>query len=585
MTASTSATDFRRWSLPRRFVTATAAVLAAVVWTHSLAGVLRRLGPEEASLAALPLTLAAALVALAGSPAWPRRGAALAGGAAGAAGYGLLAILVPGSWAAGLALVPVGAAVTAGGGWLGRRLPAGLDRVLHRHRGVALLWGLLALVAVVQMGRLATYMTDPASDWFLSTRHPFWARHECLPAYFQGAELALAGEEDLYDPAHYPGLNPDAAPTTALTGMSPEDPYQYPPQFLLLPRLAMLFSHHYPTLRLAWFGLQVSLFAAVAAWLALWVGGRPGRVALWLLPLALVAFPTLHNFQFGQFHLATVALAVAAFLCFEHGRRALGGGLMAAAVLAKMFPAVLLLPLLARRRFRELAWTAAFGLLFTALALAVLGPAPFTAFFQHHLPRLGNGTAFAFDEAWPELAELVIADNQGVFGLVVKLGALGLPGMDKGTAAWAGRLFTLALFALAFFSGRRLSSIPRQARAATWLGLLGLASLASPGAWGDYVPVTAVWLLTLLAAGLAESRRAALLQAPVWLFQATLLGTMPIGDRAPFEVMAPLSIAGSLTLLGLFLWTVLARPEALAVAAAGAAEGTPAPAHALARAA
>lgn len=555
-----------------RFVATTAAAFAAIVWTHALAGILRHLGPEDAPLAAPSLTLAAVLVALAGPWIWPRRSLLsdiLAGTVAGAAGAGVLQTLFPGSWAAALALVPVGAAVSLGGGWLSRRLPRELGHVVRRRPGVALLWALLAVVALVQMGRLATFMTDPSSDWFLTTRLPLWAKHECLPAYFHGAELTLRGE-DPYDPSHYPGLNREAKPVTEVAGMTPEDPYLYPPQFLLLPRLALTLTHDYPTLRLVWFGLQVSLFVGVAVWLALWLGGRAGRWALALLPAVLAAFPTLHNFQFGQFHLATVALAVAAFLCFESGRRAVGGALLATAVLAKMFPAVLLLPLLVRRRFRELAWTAGFGIAFTVVALAVLGPAPFVAFLGEHLPRLGNGAAFAFHEIWPEAATLLINDNQGPYGLVLKLGVLGVPGMDEVTAAGVGRVFSLAVLVLTFLWGRRRADAfespadtqDRLAKAVGWLGILGLASLASPGAWGDYVPVTAVWLLTFLAVPMVESRRLAWLLAPVWLFQATLLGTMPIGEWAPATAMAVLSAGGGLQLLGLFGWSVMGRPGA-----------------------
>jgi len=33
--------------------------------------------------------------------------------------------------------------------------------------------------------------------------------------------------------------------------MKVEDPYQYPPQFLLLPKLMLAMTHHYPTIRIA----------------------------------------------------------------------------------------------------------------------------------------------------------------------------------------------------------------------------------------------------------------------------------------------------------------------------------------------
>ena len=545
-------------TLPRRAVVAVVAVLAALVWSHALASVLRVWTPD-APLAAFPLTLAAVSVALVGSLVWPRRSAPLAAAVAGLVAAGILHVVAPGAGLAALSLVPVGAAATFLSAWIADRLPADFDRIAWTRRRTAALWLVLALVAVVQIGRLSTYMTDPEEGFFLTTTNPFWYGHACLPAYLQAAELGLNGVENLYDTAHYPALDPEAAPTTEIVGMHPEDPYVYPPQFLLLPAFALALTHNYAAIHLVWFALQLTLFLGIAAWLALWVGGRAGRVALWSLPVVVAAFPTLHALQFGQFHLAAVVLAVAGYLCFQTERRAAGGALLATAICAKIFPLVLVFPLLAQRRFREIGWTAAFGLGFTALTLGVFGWAPFEAFFTYHLPRLGSGAAFAFDEVWPEIADLVVADNQGIFGLVVKLGALGVAGMTKATAAWVSRLFTIAVLALGFFAGRRVLASDRLVQAAGWLGLLGLASLASPGAWGDYVPVTAVWLLSLVAFRAVESRRAAWLLGITALFQITLLGTMPFGDWAPPALMIPLSLVGLLLMLGLFGWAVLGR--------------------------
>jgi len=61
--------------------------------------------------------------------------------------------------------------------------------------------------------------------------------------------------------------------------------------------------------------------------LACWVGGRIGNVSLFLLPVLVLAFPTLYSLQFGQFHLATLVLSVAAMLLFERDRNVVGGSL------------------------------------------------------------------------------------------------------------------------------------------------------------------------------------------------------------------------------------------------------------------
>jgi len=557
------------WSLERRFVAAAASTAATVVWSHGLAALLRHLGPADAPLAAWALTFGAVAAALAGAAAWPSRLAPAASGIVAATGAGATALLQPGAGAAALALLAVAPLASWGGENLGHRLPDSIDGALRRRRWAAPLWATVALVAVAQVGHLATWMTDPgATRFLLATDNPFWAGHECLPAYLYGDELAARGEPNLYDGAHYPGLNPEANPSTQMAGMHPEDPYQYPPQFLLLPRLARTLTHDYGTVRVVWFALQATLLAGVFSWLALWTGGRAGRLAAWLLPLVLSAFPTLYALQYGQFHVTAVALSIAALLAFEGRRRALGGALLAVAVSAKLFPALLLLPLVVRRRWRELGWTAAFGALFALLGLAVLGPVPYAAFFESHLPHLADGSAFAFDVAWPELRELVIADNQGFPGLLTKLDELGVPGLEGDVRRVATLLYLAAIAAAALLFGRREAELPRPARAAGWLALVGLGSLASSGAWGDYVPLTAVWLLALLAARLREGARFAVLLVACWILQYTLLGTTPIGSWAPMAILIPLSTVASLSLFVLFGWAAAGRSKPATVPAA-----------------
>lgn len=547
------------WTASRRFVAGTAAALATIVWTHGLAALLRPLGPEDAPLAAVHLTVAAFLAAALGTARLPRRDAESLACGLGLAGAAVIELLASGAGSTALALAPAAAAAVSGARWLGRRLPAAPGR----HRVAAVVWALVAVVAVVQVGRLAVAVTDTSKPLYLTTDHPFWFGHECIGAYLYGAEMSARGEPDLYDPKHYPGLNREAEPQSRLEGVALDDPYQYPPQFLLLPRAALALTWDVEVVRVVWFALQASLFVAVAAALALFVGGRAGRTALWLLPAVLASFPVLHNLQFGQMHLPAVAVAVAAVLAVERRRPATGGALLALAILTKVFPAVLLPWLAVRRQWKALAACAATGAVVSLLALAVLGPAPFIAFVDNHLPRLADGSAFAFDEAWPELTELIVVDNQGAFGLARKLGA------GPSAAATVNRIFGLAVLLAAAAVGLRRRTTPT-ARLATGLALLGLASLASPGAWGDYVPATAVWLLSLLAADLwrtVAGRVALLLAVP---FQALLLGTMPIGSWAPIPLMVPLSAVGAAGLLLLFAG-VVAAPTVLADRRASAA--------------
>jgi hypothetical protein len=533
-----------------------AAAVAAVVWAHGLAALLRHLGPDGAPLGALPLTVAAVAVAAVAALVRPARAAVVAAAGTGLAAAVVLQVAWPGAGVAALALPLVAVPVAWGAHRLAARLPASIDGLRRRRPLLVAGWALLALVAVVQTGRLATHVTDPSSEWFLTTTNPFWADHECLNAYVYAGELSARGEPNVYDAAHYPALDAEAAPETSMEGMVVEDPFQYPPQFLLLPRLAVALTGDYGTIRAVWFAFQATLFAAVAFALAAWIGGATGRRLAWLFPAALSAFPALHALQYGQFHLAAVALAVAALLAFERRRPALGGTLLAVAVLAKIFPGVLLVPLVVRRRWRDLAWTGGAAVAITLVALAVVGTAPFAAFLDYQVPRLGSSLAFGFDLAWPEIHALLVADNQGVRGVVLKLGAMGVPGMGESAARAVSLAFGLVVIGLAALFGHRARRIGRWGRAAGWLALLGLASLASGGAWGDYVPLVATWLLPLLAARGGWSRAEAGLLGVCWLFQYTLLGTSPLGDWGPAAVMIPLSLVASLLLFGLFFGTL-----------------------------
>ena len=540
----------------RRLLAAPVALVGTIVWTHALAGVLRSpagVSAEALALASLGLTLSAVAGALAASlGAATVRRAVIVGGGVAVAAIAAISIRQGGLFVPALSLLPVTMTFGGAGAWLAGRLPASLDGFPSRRRLATGAWIAVSVLAIGQVARLATYLNDPDSDWFLTTRHPFYAKHECANAYVYAAELSRRGETNVFDAMHYPGLNRDAEPHTEVAGLAPEDPYQYAPQFLLWPRIALALTNDYGVMRTLWFGMNVTLCLGAVLLLARWVGGREGAIAAALSPLVLASFPALHNFQYGQFHFATIALAVLAMIAFSARRSALGGTLLAASILSKLFPGVLVVFLAAQRRWRDLAWTGLAALLLTFAAFAVVGPDPFVSFASYHVPRLSDGSAFAFGETWPEVADLVTAGNQGVQGIVQKLAALGLPGMTDSAARVASGVFGLLLLGLSAAAGFATARSDRPRQAVAWLGLLGLASLASAGAWADYVPVTAVWLLVVLAP-LAPTRPVARFAlAGTGLLQFTLLGTLPLGDAASPSWMLPLSLLGAISMLGLF---------------------------------
>ncbi|MCP5119567.1 MAG: DUF2029 domain-containing protein, partial [bacterium] len=194
-------------------------------------------------------------------------------------------------------------------------------------------------------------------------------------------------------------------------------------------------------------------FLLVGLLFAAWIGGRNGRVAGLLFPLAFAALPVLYSLQYGQFHLTTLVLAIAAMLVFERNRNVIGGLLLGFAILSKLWPGVLMIWLAVRRQWWAHGYTTAACAVYTIAGYFVVGYEPFEAFIDYQLPRLADGRAFAFEEAWPELGPLVIADNQSLFGVVQKLGALGVPGMTKSLGATIQKLFGLFVVLVALSGG------------------------------------------------------------------------------------------------------------------------------------
>jgi len=388
----------------------------------------------------------------------------------------------------------------AGSAWLlWRWVPSEVSGAARRRPVVAGLWALGALLALLQIGRLSAFTADPDRVWGSAFPDPEAANHACLSAYVVAADLSRHDVENLYDERYYPAFAGDAARLIApadIRGLRKwmDDPYEYPPPFLLFPRAALAMTDDFLTIRAGWFVLQALGLVVVAAWLARWIGGRDGELAFLLVPVLLASVPTLLGLQFGQFHIATLLLSVAAMLCFEQRRPAVGGGLLAVAVVSKLAPVFLLVFLLGRRRWREVLWTVGACAVFSLLGLAVLGWAPFEAFLGYQLPRIQNGDAFSFYE---KAKPFIISRNFGIPGLATKLGYLGVPGMSHAVGSVLGWIYTLFLLGLSWFAGRRPSS--RLADARIWLGLLSLAALRSPLAPSAYVCISILWLLTVMA--------------------------------------------------------------------------------------
>ncbi|MCP4685889.1 MAG: DUF2029 domain-containing protein [bacterium] len=441
---------------------------------------------------------------------------------------------------------------------MSERLPVWLDGTYQRFPVRSILWALLMLITVTQTSRLSSWVTDSNEEWMITTDHPLFAGHLCMTAYIYAADLNRQGVANIYDRDHYPGMNPEAVVNTSIANLNPEDPYQYPPQFLLLPRLAIALTDDFEVIKIFWLLVQALFFGFLAWSVARFIGGEVGLRAALLIPLLWISFPVLSNLQYGQFHLMSILLAVAAMMWFARGKMHIGGAALAFAVLSKAAPGILLIYLLARRRWRELGWTLAYVAAFSFLALAIIGPQPFEAFFAYQLPSLQDGSAFAFDAVWPELRNLIIAGNQSPFAFIQKLDALGIPGMTASLAKFTHLFYTLVVVAFAFIASRIEGDRHRQLL--IWLALLNLAAMISKGAWGDYIPIGTIWLMTFMVKDMWSTVRQRVLMAVMWVFMFLSLGVLPLPGLDNPTVFISLAGIGMLLTIGFNMWIIYRRP-------------------------
>jgi alpha-1,2-mannosyltransferase len=471
---------------------------------------------------------------------------------------GLWPAFIPGPWFLTIGSVIFTAVLVWRVPGLSRRMPGWINGAWHSHRVASLTVIIVHLVMLVQLARLTVHTADHEEPWWILTTNEFWTQHECGTAYFHAVELIERGETNIYSPDHYPGLNREMTPHTDIAGMRVEDAYQYPPPFLLLPKLLLSITRDYSILRVIWFVLQFLVIGVALILLARFAGGATGRWMLLLSPLVLVAPATLYGFQYSQFHLMAIALAVIAMVLIERHHNALGGAILAGTVLGKIFPGFLLILLTVERRWKALGWALVFGSLWTGMAMLVFGIEPFVAFFQFHVPRLQSFAAFAFLDVWPEVRFELITANMSPLGQVMKFDEMGAPGMSMNLAILVNTMAVVALVPLTAYSATRMSDSITRAR--VWLAVLGLASLVSPAAWGDYVPMPALWLVTMYAVEAAASRKMAVVMVVNTLFFYFLFGLVPLG-RFPSEtttyVLSTITFGLMVTLMG---WTLVGNP-------------------------
>jgi Glycosyltransferase family 87 len=468
-------------------------------------------------------------------------------------------IFTPPLVAALAAILPLTLAIVVGLGLgvIGARMLAlrRSNAFLHllEPRPVFVVWTIVALLAVVQSVRLSVFMHDVSSESYsvfppeklFGVLHPGFVHHACLTAYLEGVTLARQPDINIYDLKHYVDSSCDLTRIAECSGRKigpiEIDPFQYPPQFLLLPAAARLFTSDFFALRPVWFFIQVGLLGLAVFLTARWIGGHTGRRVMLFAPVLGICFPVLIGLQVGNLQVSVYSCAMLAMLLFAGRRDIAGGALLGFLVTAKIFPGVLVLYLLAKRRFGAVGWTAAFASLLTALSALVFGSRPLRDFLSYQMPRLSNGDAFP----WVDLPNLLPV-NYGFYALVRNLQSLGVSAATHEVSIAAASLYGVVVMVLAFAAGVRFARLrsliddepTRLKEAQVWLALVILASLRGPFVPDAYAMVGALWLLTLVA---ADGPRLSWQRGGVLILAGLVLSTV-LENNIPLHTVAPIVI-------------------------------------------
>jgi hypothetical protein len=368
----------------------------------------------------------------------------------------------------------------------------------------------IGLLAAARLWGMSWFMMDSAHAeasvlWF----DPFYIRHSCFSSLYLSAKLSMEHAPNPYQSELY-----DTDLYKSFLGRFTMDEFLYPSPFMLLPRVGLAFTKSFMTLRAAWFALEAATFGAAVVIVAKWIGGENGKRALYLAPALFLATPVLLTLQIGNFQIAAIAMTMLALVAFETKRNATGGALLGFA-LFKIFPGIVLVPLAIQRRWKAVAWTAGFSALYTALSVAWLGTNPLRQFLSYGLPRITKGEAWSFLELDIPIIHEVVAINQGIPGLALKLHDLGVSMAMHDAVQKVSLVYSVIVLGFAVLAGLRLANVGRASarpgraearpasddnltRAQIWIALIALAALRSPFVPDTYALPPVLWLWSLV---------------------------------------------------------------------------------------
>ena len=402
----------------------------------------------------------------------------------------------------------------------GRRLwrMAGRATLASIPPGIRLLFAIGAPLLIGQFLLASAFIINPnLARWDGRPWTPQRSNHSCVSSYWIACEH-IRSAPDVYAEEIYsiPQVNPAAPRVARPIGPLQIDQYEYPPAFLVLPRLIGAVTGDFWGFRRVWFALNLAAVVAGVILVAARFDGALGTHALWLTPFVALAPAIVITLVMGNVQLAIIAVSMIAMVLFERKRDAAGGVLLAYAVVSKLYPGLLVLYLLLRRDWRAVAWIALFSIAFVVISIADFGIGPYFS-FATHMPKLLSG------EAFPALRNPVaIAINESIPGLGFKLHLFGVPQMGFAASRVVGWVYTV--IAVVLTARLALQPVAAGREPLAWIAILILATMRSPFL-PTYAPFPSMWAATLLTALTWGRSRICITAAAAWVVLAFTFGT------------------------------------------------------------
>ncbi|MAG58477.1 MAG: hypothetical protein CMJ83_19490 [Planctomycetes bacterium] len=389
-----------------------------------------------------------------------------------------------------------------------------------RTRGFSLAFVALCVLAGLRLWGLATFIVDPSETRFVAHHEDdFGIRHNCFTCYVIAAHLGEQGK-NVYDHSLYRNASEKTFIHDQVGETFTIDSYPYPAPFLAVPALLIRAGGDFFDWRIVWFVVVGSTFLLAVGLGAAWCGAFRDQPWLLLFPLIFLAPTTCMALQMGNVHALVLGASILGALAFARGWNVVGGLLLGLAICTKIWPAILLVPLVLRGRWRPVGFTLGGVVVWAGLALILVGPAPFEDFVAYQLPRLADGEAFAFMSTSPKPIDV----NTSVFGVPHKLHRLGVlegeqPRLNPDINLWyTGSVVLLVLLVAVRRRGDPPpTGVARLHQLQLWLALLNLAQLRSPFLPWPYGVVSSLWLLLLLVPRARPALRGVLLAGCVIL--------------------------------------------------------------------